>query len=116
MEIATHGPESHQREEAPARLQVDLRFVPHLPLVRLVGPLADHDVEIVHDALCVAAGRVGGEGLVLLDMRGIVACEGAVATRLAAMVAGCRAAGVDVRLQGAPPPVRELLAVTERGR
>jgi hypothetical protein len=100
---------SHQETQAAReRLEVQIRFLPHLPLVRLSGSITHADIETVRDALEVVLGPVDRGRLVVLDLRRVIRCEGLAAAGLARLLAELAAEGNDVRLQGAPALTEEI--------
>lgn len=89
-------------------LEVQTRFSPTLPLVRLSGVLGPNDLPIVRDTLDEVVERFGRASLVVLDLRRLVTCDGLAVAGLARMIARVRVDGGEVRLQGPPDLVTEI--------
>lgn len=89
-------------------LEVQTRFSPTLPLVRLSGVLGPNDLPIVRDTLDEVVERFGRASLVVLDLRRLVRCDSLAAAGLARLIARVHVDGGEVRLQGPTDLVTEI--------
>ena len=99
--------EDFTRSTQPS-LDVRIRFVPNLPVIRLSGTLVADDLRVVRDAINAVLAPVGQARVMLLDLRRVVSCDGVATAGLARLLAGLRLTGSQVRLEGPPPLVVEI--------
>lgn len=108
MGTTSAAPDNGSTGSAQPPLDVQIRFLPHLPVIRLAGAIRADDLRVVRDALYAVLTPVGRARLMLLDLRRVVACDGLAAAGLARLLAGLRETGSEVRLDGPPPLVEEI--------
>jgi ABC-type transporter Mla MlaB component len=89
-------------------LDIQIRFLPRLPLVRLSGTLVADGVSSVRDALNVVLTPVGQATLAVLDLRRLAKCDGLATAGLARLLAQLSDEGKEVRVQGPPDLVTEI--------